>query len=166
MVSLPPHKLATCQWAAKAPESLHRALAECGLAGPWIGRGAAAEIPSSGGAYALCLELGEALRLDLPRLGDPVLDAGWYIYAGSARGPGGLAARIGRHFRRDKPVHWHVDRLTTVAGYIAALAVPDGRECALIARLAASSGFAVPLPGFGSSDCRRCASHLLAWAPV
>lgn len=35
-----------------------------------------------------------------------------------------------------------------------------GDECALVRQLAA---FPVPWTGFGSSDCRTCASHLLAW---
>ncbi|MGI9382440.1 MAG: GIY-YIG nuclease family protein [Methyloligellaceae bacterium] len=149
----------------EAPGALRRDLAACGLAGPWVGLDAASKIPSAAGAYALCLELASTLRLALPRLGDPVLTAGWYLYAGSARGPGGLGARIGRHFRRDKPVHWHIDRLTATAR-LAALPVPDGQECALIARLIASPAFVVPVPGFGSSDCGRCASHLLAWRPI
>jgi Uri superfamily endonuclease len=37
---------------------------------------------------------------------------------------------------------------------------PGGDECAIVAAL---KHLPVPLPGFGSSDCRRCVSHLLAW---
>ncbi|WP_296520394.1 DUF123 domain-containing protein [Rhodoplanes sp.] len=88
------------------------------------------------------------------------LPAGRYLYCGSARGPGGLRARIARHLRRRKTLRWHVDRLTTRGTVFAVWAIPGGDECDLVARLAA---LPVPLPGFGSSDCRRCRSHLLAW---
>ncbi len=37
---------------------------------------------------------------------------------------------------------------------------PGGGECAIVAALA---DLPVPLPGFGSTDCRRCVSHLLSW---
>jgi histidyl-tRNA synthetase len=88
------------------------------------------------------------------------LPAGRYLYCGSARGPGGLRARIARHLRRRKPLRWHVDQLTTRGTVIAVWAIPGGDECDLVARLAL---LPVPLPGFGSSDCRRCRSHLLVW---
>jgi Uri superfamily endonuclease len=38
--------------------------------------------------------------------------------------------------------------------------VPGGNECDLVAGLA---HLPIPLTGFGSSDCGRCRSHLLAW---
>ncbi|MDC7789088.1 GIY-YIG nuclease family protein [Rhodoplanes sp. TEM] len=88
------------------------------------------------------------------------LAPGRYLYCGSARGPGGLRARIARHLRRRKTLRWHVDRLTTRGTVIAVWAVPDGDECALAGALA---GLPVPIPGFGASDCRRCPSHLFAW---
>ena len=87
--------------------------------------------------------------------------AGWHLYAGSARGPGGMRARLARHFRRDKAPHWHIDRLTIAADALLALAIEGGAECDIVARLAGSQDFANILPGFGSSDCRACTSHLL-----
>jgi len=36
---------------------------------------------------------------------------GYYIYIGSAFGPGGVRARMLRHLRADKPKHWHIDYL-------------------------------------------------------
>lgn len=108
------------------------------------------------------------LRLDVPlhlavrgRLRD--FTPGWYAYAGSANGPGGLRARLARHFRRDKAPHWHVDPLAMAAGELAAVAVPGGNECAIAAVLTGSGSFAHVHEGFGSSDCRICRSHLLAW---
>lgn len=37
---------------------------------------------------------------------------------------------------------------------------PDGDECRLVEILGKLTH---PLPGFGSSDCVACVSHLLAW---
>lgn len=111
------------------------------------------------GAYMLLLTLDRPVEIARGRVAGR-LAPGAYVYAGSARGAGGIAARLGRHFRRDKPIHWHVDELTAMAG-LTALALPDGSECAIVARLIDSVGFGSALPGFGSSDCRRCPAHLL-----
>ncbi|WP_343206668.1 GIY-YIG nuclease family protein [Azospirillum soli] len=108
----------------------------------------------------LLIELDRALALALPGKPAAVLAPGRYLYCGSARGAGGLRARVGRHFRREKPVRWHIDRLTGAGRLVGAWILPDGDECAAVAVLA---GLPVPVPGFGSSDCRACASHLLAW---
>ncbi len=70
-----------------------------------------------------------------------------------------------RHARRAKARHWHVDSLTEVADRVGVLAFPGGRECGLIERSRALPGTGVPIPGFGSSDCRSCAAHLLAVPP-
>jgi hypothetical protein len=40
--------------------------------------------------------------------------------------------------------------------------VPGGRECDLLDRLLKAPGAVVPVPGFGSSDCRTCPAHLVA----
>lgn len=121
----------------------------------------AGRIPGTGGAYALLIHLPRALVADIPALAVPRLAAGAYVYCGSAYGPGGLAARIGRHLRVGKRPRWHIDRLTE-AGRVYGLALRVGaRECDLVAALLAR-GATVPAPGFGSSDCRRCAAHLLS----
>ena len=66
------------------------------------------------GAYLLLVEL--AKPLSLTQRGKPVsLAAGTYAYCGSANGPGGIAARVARHMRKDKKAHWHVDALTVAA---------------------------------------------------
>lgn len=117
-------------------------------------------IPAIVGAYVLLVELPEAMDVALPGRTKVTLPPGRYLYCGSARGPGGMRARVGRHMRRDKTVRWHIDRLTTVGTVSGCWVFPDGDECALVARLAA---LPAPIPGFGSSDCTVCRSHLLAW---
>jgi aminocarboxymuconate-semialdehyde decarboxylase len=114
----------------------------------------AAAIPARGGAYVLVI----ALDRPLPRGGG--LAPGLYAYAGSAWGPGGLRARIGRHLRRAKAMRWHIDRLTAYGRITTILALAGGDECALMDRLLAIAGTTVPVRGFGSSDCRNCPAHL------
>lgn len=119
-------------------------------------------LPRIPGAYVLVIELGVPLCLAISTLPAVTLTPGRYAYCGSARGPGGIAARVGRHMRRGKALRWHIDRLTE-AGRVAALHLdPGGDECDLLRQLRALPGTRVPVPGFGSSDCRRCPAHLLA----
>jgi Uri superfamily endonuclease len=120
----------------------------------------AAEAPAVPGAYLLLATLAAPIHIALPHRPDAMLQPGRYLYAGSARGPGGLRARLARHQRADKKPHWHVDRITMAGTVTGAWVFPGGDECAIVAALA---HLPVPLPGFGSSDCRRCVSHLLAW---
>ncbi|WP_442755565.1 GIY-YIG nuclease family protein [Methylocystis sp. JAN1] len=112
--------------------------------------------PPCPGAYALWLRLAAPLAV---RAGANfgALGAGDYLYCGSANGPGGLRARLARHMRKDRRAHWHVDQLTAEGAVIGAFIVEGGSECALNAAL---SDLPAPLPGFGSSDCPRCVSHL------
>ncbi len=114
------------------------------------------------GAYLLLIELAAPLALEIPRFGAAILPPGRYAYGGSAYGPGGLRARIGRHLRADKTPRWHVDRLTAAGQVVGVRAVPGGRECALLRALLELPGTSVPIPGFGSSDCRACPAHLVA----
>jgi Uri superfamily endonuclease len=89
------------------------------------------------------------------------LPAGRYLYCGSAKGPGGLKARLSRHVRRSKSVRWHVDRLTEQGLVIGSWIFPGGDECRLVLMC---SYLLMPIAGFGSSDCATCRSHLLQWS--
>ena len=121
---------------------------------------AARDLQGRPGAYLLVLELDGPLALTIA--GRPgSLGPGLYAYCGSAYGPGGLGARLARHLGPDKRPHWHIDRLTAAGRVLAAYAQPGGSECALVAALRALPETRVPLPGFGSSDCRRCPAHLI-----
>ncbi len=118
-------------------------------------------LPAAPGAYLLLVGLSMPLSVRIRTLPPVVLAAGRYVYAGSARGPGGIRARVGRHLRRGKRPHWHIDHLSEAAAGLQAIAVPDGDECALIGALLAAGGCEVALDGFGSTDCRTCRGHLL-----
>ncbi|MFO1126305.1 MAG: DUF123 domain-containing protein [Methylocystis sp.] len=88
------------------------------------------------------------------------LRSGDYLYCGSAKGPGGLRARLARHRRKDKRAHWHVDQLTLQGQVLGAFIVEGGDECALNAALSA-----LPIPPCWASAVRtaRCAAHLRLW---
>ena len=123
-------------------------------------------LPAEPGAYVLDIRLGRPLRLAIPTLGSPLLAPGRYVYAGSARGPGGIRARARRHLRPRKSRHWHVDYLTLGGEVVRVVALPGARECAAVDRLVRFAAARAPLPGFGSSDCGRCRAHLLSVAPA
>ena len=117
------------------------------------------EAPPAPGAYALLLRLDAPLRAKAGRR-EATLEPGRYIYCGSAKGPGGMRARLARHMRRDKRAHWHIDQLTRAGRVEGAWIDSGGDECALSQALAHLRS---PLPGFGASDCLRCESHLRSW---
>jgi Uri superfamily endonuclease len=120
----------------------------------------AGDIPARAGGYILVIDLAEPVAVTIGRGKPQALAPGRYLYCGSAKGPGGARARVARHLRHGKPVRWHVDHLTERGAVIGAWVFPGREECALAAKL---SHLPAPVPGFGSSDCRRCASHLFAW---
>jgi Uri superfamily endonuclease len=122
-----------------------------------------ATLPAEPGAYALRIHLARPARLTVGALGPVRLAAGAYVYAGSAFGPGGIRARVGRHLRAAKRPHWHIDYLTARGRIVEVMAFPDACECDVLAAALAAKGASVPAPGFGATDCRRCRSHLAAW---
>ena len=146
-------------------ESIRHDLARAGAGSrPLLCEGDLHQLPTIRGAYALIVKLEHKLLLDRPRNAHSILPPGWYVYAGSARGPGGIRARLARHFRKEKRIHWHIDQLTTAAGArIWASPVPEGHECDLVSKLHRSGRFHTACAGFGSSDCSRCEAHLLVW---
>lgn len=106
--------------------------------------------------YQLAITLAAPARLAVGRLGVFDFPAGRYFYTGSAKRH--LEARIARHLKQDKRMHWHIDYL---------LAAPQasvtmvGRfrqgECALNRQ----TDGRILVPGFGASDCHAgCGSHL------
>src|SRR5512134_2058429 len=93
-------------------------------------------IPSRAGAYVLAIELSRPIVLALTNKPPASLAAGYYLYCGSAKGPGGLRARLERHMRRGKLVRWHIDNLTEAGCVLGAWTIVDGHECQLVASLA------------------------------
>lgn len=121
------------------------------------------------GTYILALRLWAPCERPVGRLGPVALAAGWYLYVGSAMGPGGLYARLARHRRQQwsgKRLHWHIDYVRECAQWAGAWVRPSGEclECEWASALRALPTARVVAPGLGASDC-GCPSHLV-WAPA
>jgi sugar fermentation stimulation protein A len=109
------------------------------------------------GVYLLLAELKKPLGIPVPGIGNPVLDPGWYIYAGSAKT--NLRQRVARHLRKKKKTHWHIDHLTRKCAGLTAFPVLTHKdlECPLAGDISQTADTAIE--GFGCSDC-SCSSHL------
>jgi Uri superfamily endonuclease len=116
----------------------------------------------SKGTYALVLRLECKEEITVGKLGTFIFPAGYYLYVGSALGPGGLEARLARHRRRDKKLRWHIDYLLEHAQLVEvwSAASTDKMECFWAQAARKLLGSEIPVPGFGSSDC-CCSSHLI-----
>ena len=116
---------------------------------------------SEAGTYALLLELRAPIGLNVGSLGVIDFDSPYYMYCGSALGPGGLAARIRHHIRPVRNARWHIDYLRRAADVIIVWYTVDNRrlECTWATTASTFRG-ASPISRFGSSDC-RCQSHLV-----
>lgn len=117
-------------------------------------------LPAAGGDYVLVIKINRGSTLEVGQIGSIDFSTGWALYMGSARGPGGLRARLIRHAQpsQHKRTHWHIDYLISAAP-IHELWWTSSEirfECRW-ADLAAEIGQAIP--SFGASDC-RCGSHL------
>ncbi len=116
---------------------------------------------AGGGTYLLWLRPRRFDAVAIGRLGTMTPRPGYYGYVGSAMGPGGVAARVGRHLRREKPQRWHLDYLRPFCDVVAIWYVVSGRrvEHRWVAALAAMPGAMPAMTGFGASD-HPGATHL------
>lgn len=115
---------------------------------------------SQTGTYALILRSRSTATVQVGRWARIGIHPGYYVYVGSAFGPGGVRARVLRHCRKHKRRHWHVDHLSALlspvcAWYCHASARLEHRWANAFAQM---HGFTA-VPGFGCSDC-ACHSHL------
>ncbi len=131
-------------------------------------------LPRTRGAYALELYLPQQIEITIGRLGKYSFRNRIYIYLGSASGPGGINARLGRHITgRPLRMHWHIDYLRnhaqpTAYSFISPKSneqMGKPNECCWSQALASLSSMDVVVPGFGASDClSRCKAHLLFYS--
>lgn len=113
----------------------------------------------SEGVYSLVIHVSRKRTINIGRLGGFIFPAGFYIYVGSAQK--NLERRVGRHLRREKKLHWHIDYLlrhARVTG-VHTLAAKKHAECELSHKVENMKDAVIPVRGFGSSDC-SCATHL------
>jgi Uri superfamily endonuclease len=114
------------------------------------------------GTYALIFLSSSKSHHKIGKLGILKLKPGFFIYVGSAFGPGGLKARIAHHCRRAVRPHWHIDYLSPLLelNEIWYTCDPVQREHQWANILFNISRASIPLAEFGSSDC-QCPSHLV-----
>lgn len=121
------------------------------------------------GFYVLALRTTSRITLELKSIERVTLEPGGYAYVGSAMGNGStsLENRIGRHFREEKKIHWHIDHLLREAdGSLSAVWATSEThyECQLASALEKHPSFIGVAKGFGASDCRGgCYSHLFEY---
>ena len=113
------------------------------------------------GTYALILRAQAEETISVGRLGVMAVRPGWYVYVGSAFGPGGVKGRVGHHTRPQTKPHWHIDYLRQVAPLVEIWYTHDPIRhkhtwASLFHHLPDAT---IPLPRFGASDC-TCPSHL------
>ena len=115
---------------------------------------------SDPGTYALILQNLERAEIQIGRWCQIDLEPGYYVYVGSAFGPGGVQARVSRHCRRTKPNRWHIDYLRE---FVSPLGAWYSHETTRLehrwARILCDMSGMSSIAGFGCSDC-ECHSHL------
>lgn len=114
------------------------------------------------GTYALLLEPARPGEVKIGARGALELEPGRYVYVGSAFGPGGLAARIGRHLEHPATRHWHIDHLLDAVEIVEVRYTrdPEKREEEWARFFRSAPGARVPMRGFGAGDC-GCEGHLV-----
>jgi len=123
------------------------------------------DLPTDHGAYVLHLSLAQPQLICIGRLGLQQFSVGDYVYSGSARGAGGLRARVNRHLRGSGIRHWHIDYLCAVAQVqdVFYTVTDNLLECLWSQAVARLPQAFIPVPRFGSSDCQSgCKAHLVA----
>ena len=112
------------------------------------------------GSYVLVFESAAEHAVTVGAMGEVAIRPGYYLYIGSAFGAGGVHARVSRHLRVDKKMHWHIDYVRPFLHPVAVWGSYDAerREHQWAQMIGAWAGVQIPVARFGASDC-ACASH-------
>ncbi|MDP2965434.1 MAG: GIY-YIG nuclease family protein [Pelolinea sp.] len=122
------------------------------------------EIPAEPGSYIIFGRLADEVCFTSGLFSGQLLTRGYYLYTGSAFGPGGLRARIARHLKPGTKKFWHFDYLKALIQIEEIWYSPGGKnqECQFIKALQDLDYSSFPFLKFGSSDCRHgCQAHLV-----
>ena len=116
------------------------------------------------GTYALIFKLEKPVACMVGSLGEVSLKLGFYVYVGSAFGPGGVKSRTDHHRKLTQRPHWHLDYLRPQMELLEIWASYDAarREHLWALSLAEMRGASLPVHGFGSTDC-SCPSHFICF---
>ena len=114
------------------------------------------------GTYALLFQCHRSFQVQVGKLGRIEVGRGYWIYVGSAFGPGGLKSRLARHLKPTIRPHWHVDYIKTRLHPLEIWATSDSikREHAWVRILSEWGDASLPIAAFGATDC-TCQSHLI-----
>ena len=113
------------------------------------------------GSYILVLKAEARSEVEVGSAGLLTIEPGYYLYLGSARGPGGVVARVGHHYRQTANPHWHIDYLRAETELVDVWYIysQQSYEHSWADYFLAQEETKIPLGGFGASDC-DCQSHL------
>jgi Uri superfamily endonuclease len=143
-------------WPATGPDSSHPSEAGDRLAA------VARRISGQHGTYALVLACRRPVETAVGMLGPVRLTNGYWVYVGSAFGPGGLRARLAHHLKPSVRPHWHLDYIKGALQPIEIWTTTDPvkREHDWVRLISGLKGASRPIAGFGASDC-ACRTHLI-----
>ena len=112
------------------------------------------------GDYMIVLYLEQDTEIEIGVLGSKHFPRGYYVYTGSARK--NMSARIARHQRKRKRMHWHIDYLRQRCQVTAVIPIRTASD--LEHDLAQAVDRIAPwhIRGFGCTDC-SCPSHLFGF---
>ena len=112
------------------------------------------------GDYLFITQLSEDADIVIGSKGLMHFPKGYYVYTGSAKK--NLAARLARHSRKRKNLHWHIDYLRQEADVIAALPIRTSQDLEHELAKAVDAASQWRIDGFGCTDC-HCPSHLFGF---
>jgi Uri superfamily endonuclease len=114
------------------------------------------------GTYALVFNCSAPFQAVIGKLGPVFLTSGYWIYVGSAFGPGGLRSRLSYHLKPSHRPHWHLDYIKSALRPVEIWTTTDTikREHDWAAIFSTGNGASRPIAGFGATDC-TCRSHLI-----
>ena len=115
------------------------------------------------GIYILIIKCKSKTYINHPKFDKTGFLPGYYFYIGSAQK--NLSKRIQRHYKKQKPLRWHIDYISThpefeITSHFT-FEYPREFECKLTNFLLSIDFISFPAKKFGSSDCNICPSHLL-----
>ncbi len=116
------------------------------------------------GTYQIKIKISQPVTIKIGKLGVYQFSPGIYIYTG--RAGRGLAKRLLRHQRKNKPARWHIDYLTNhphaIVTDVSIVNDDPEMECFVHQSMMANKNVVTPVKGFGSTDCTAgCPAHLV-----
>lgn len=115
------------------------------------------------GIYILELFAEKDFTISAKKFIDVTFPKGYYYYIGSAQK--NLKSRIGRHFKKEKIINWHIDHLTThesirIINYFIIHEAEKNIEAEIANNFEVDFEAQIIVNGFGNSDTKETKTHL------